>query len=68
MNVLHMIVTIQDINDNAPYFIAKDINLEICESASPGVKFPLDSVQGADTESNSLKIYTINPNEHLSVN
>lgn len=31
------------------------------------VKFPLDSAQDADTESNSLKIYTINPNEHVSL-
>lgn len=65
MNVFHVIVAIQDIKDNAPYFIAKDINLEICELASPGVKFPLDSAQDADTESNSLKIYTINSNEHF---
>uniref|UniRef100_A0A673UIK3 Cadherin domain-containing protein n=1 Tax=Suricata suricatta TaxID=37032 RepID=A0A673UIK3_SURSU len=34
---------------------------------SGSVKFPLDSAQDADVESNSLKIYTINPNEHFSV-
>ncbi|XP_063088330.1 protocadherin gamma-B1 isoform X16 [Cavia porcellus] len=67
MNIFHVIVVIQDINDNAPHFIAKSIELEICESALPGVKFPLDSAQDADVESNSLKIYTINPNQHFSL-
>nr|XP_023405781.1 LOW QUALITY PROTEIN: protocadherin gamma-B1-like [Loxodonta africana] len=67
MNIFHVVVAIQDINDNVPHFIAKSIDLEICESALPGVKFSLDSAQDADVESNSLKKYTINSNQHFSV-
>ncbi|KAM9103941.1 protocadherin gamma-B1-like [Megaptera novaeangliae] len=67
MTIFHVSVVIQDVNDNAPSFIAKGIDLEICESALPGVKFLLDSAQDADVESNSLKIYSISHNEHFSL-
>ncbi|KAM5299392.1 LOW QUALITY PROTEIN: uncharacterized protein ACOB6Z_006365 [Ctenodactylus gundi] len=67
MSIFHVVVAIQDFNDNAPRFIGKSIELEICESASPGVKIPLDSAQDADAESNSLKMYTISPNQHFSL-
>ena len=36
MTIFHVSVAVQDINNNAPSFIAKGIDLEICESALPG--------------------------------
>lgn len=38
MNIFHVTVAIQDINDNAPHFFGKSIELEICESALAGAK------------------------------
>ncbi|XP_028633783.1 protocadherin gamma-B1-like [Grammomys surdaster] len=67
MNIFHVTVAIQDINDNAPHFFGKSIELEICESALAGAKFPLDSARDADVGSNSLKMYTISPNPHFSL-
>ncbi|XP_052011313.1 protocadherin gamma-B1 isoform X25 [Apodemus sylvaticus] len=67
MNIFHVTVAIQDINDNAPHFFGKSVELEICESASAGSKFPLDSARDADVGSNSLKMYTISSNPHFSL-
>ncbi|XP_022527808.2 protocadherin gamma-A11-like, partial [Astyanax mexicanus] len=66
---LHRIdVEVLDINDNAPVFARKEINIEIGELAVPGARFSLDSAHDPDVGMNTLQRYTVNPIDHFSIN
>ncbi|XP_046715398.1 protocadherin gamma-A11-like isoform X14 [Silurus meridionalis] len=65
---LHRIdVEILDINDHAPVFAKKEINIDISEVALPGARFPLDNAHDPDVDSNALQTYTLSPNEYFSL-
>ncbi|XP_077433253.1 protocadherin gamma-A4-like isoform X37 [Vanacampus margaritifer] len=66
---LHRInIRVQDINDNSPQFKEELLKLEIRESADKGAHFPLDEAHDADIGENAVQGYSLQKNEHFSLN
>ncbi|XP_062044946.1 protocadherin gamma-B2 isoform X15 [Lepus europaeus] len=67
LNVFHINVLIEDINDNPPHFPQNSITLQINELAIPGTRFGLESAIDADVGSHSLQSYQLSSNKHFSL-
>ncbi|XP_032255842.1 protocadherin gamma-B7-like, partial [Phoca vitulina] len=67
LNVFHITVRIEDINDNPPYFPQNSIVLQINELAILGTQFGLESAIDADVGPNSLQSYQLSYNEYFSL-
>ncbi|XP_014309276.2 protocadherin gamma-B2 isoform X12 [Myotis lucifugus] len=67
LNIFHVAVVVQDINDNMPLFKQSKIDLKIGESTKPGKTFPLDPALDSDAGPNSLQRYHLNDNEYFDL-
>ncbi|XP_056358446.1 protocadherin gamma-B5-like [Oenanthe melanoleuca] len=67
LNVFHVDVTIEDVNDNSPSFSKAVLDLEIGEWTLPGAHFPLEMARDMDVSSNSLLIYQLTGNPSFTL-
>ncbi|NWY89897.1 PCDGH protein, partial [Loxia curvirostra] len=67
LNIFHVEVAIEDVNDNSPVFSKSALDLEIGEWTVPGTRFPLEMAHDADVGSNSLLAYQLTSNPSFSL-
>ncbi|XP_075397836.1 protocadherin gamma-B2 isoform X12 [Tenrec ecaudatus] len=67
LNIFHVAVVVQDINDNTPLFKQSHTDVNIGESTQPGTTFPLDPALDFDAGPNSLQRYHLNDNEYFDL-
>ncbi|XP_066185617.1 protocadherin gamma-B5-like [Sylvia atricapilla] len=67
LNIFHVEVAIEDVNDNSPTFSNAALELEIGEWTPTGAHFPLEMAQDADVGRNSLLTYQLTSNPSFSL-
>ncbi|XP_037531497.1 protocadherin alpha-6-like, partial [Nematolebias whitei] len=63
----YVAVEITDVNDHSPRFPKEEQAFKIFEQTSPGRRFQLHAARDPDAGSNSIRTYTLTPNEHFEI-
>nr|XP_012788808.1 unnamed protein product [Sorex araneus] len=67
LKIFEVEIEIKDINDNAPDFLTKELEIKIGELTAPGTQFPLKTAFDADVGVNSLQSYQLSHNNYFSL-
>ncbi|MEE6478704.1 hypothetical protein FKM82_011970 [Ascaphus truei] len=67
VQIYHVDVEIEDVNDNYPVFSANEFNMVIAESRVSASKFPLEGAFDADVGTNSIKTYELSSNGYFAL-
>ncbi|XP_054143739.1 protocadherin gamma-B5-like [Melozone crissalis] len=67
LNIFHVEVSIEDVNDNSPVFSKAVLDLDIGELIPPGARFPLEMARDSDAGSNSMLTYQLTSNPSFSL-
>ena len=59
--IIKVKVVVLDINDNTPYFVKSETNLEISESSIPNSSLSVEGAVDLDSGNNSIQTYTVLP-------
>ncbi|XP_077103426.1 protocadherin gamma-A11-like isoform X40 [Siphateles boraxobius] len=65
LEIHHVTIQIQDINDNTPTFPKDTIKLEISEISSKGARFRVNEAHDADIGNNGVQSYSIEKNDNF---
>ena len=68
LELQHISLHVQDINDNSPQFQKDLMKMEIQESTNKGTRFSLDEAHDADIGENAIKSYSLENNDHFILN
>ncbi|KAM9740551.1 protocadherin alpha-7-like isoform 21-T21 [Menidia menidia] len=63
----HIIVEITDVNDHSPCFPENEMKFEIAEHTSLGTRFQLHAARDPDAGINSVRTYTLTPNDYFDI-